>query len=55
MRTREIDFVNILSNPKSSSWEIKEALRAEDCYMDAWLDEVIAEEVQRKKEGQADE
>lgn len=43
MRTKEIDFVNILDNPKSSDWEIKEALRAEDCYMDAYIDETIAE------------
>lgn len=47
METKEIDFVSILSDPKSSDWEIKEALRAEDCYMDAEIDENIAEETKR--------
>ena len=51
MRIRgiEVDFRVVLDSAEYSEWQRKEAMREEDCFTDAWIDEMMIGEIERRK------
>jgi hypothetical protein len=51
MRIRgiEVDFRVVLDSTEYSEWQRKEAMREEDCFTDAWIDEMMIGEIERRK------